>query len=163
MSSGNITLCCPRQSSGQNPNALVVVTSPRPQPVLPSHVLLKVDRFGFSANNITYQVLGEHPHFRCVELFYNSQCIAWIISYFDFHPVPESDNWSTSPTTHGLTPVWGFGTIIASTHPKIKEGERVYGYLAPTRYLLLPVAADVNKFTFYIPRPHLPAGELLRS
>jgi tRNA U38,U39,U40 pseudouridine synthase TruA len=56
--------------------------------------------------------------------------------------------------------VWGFGTVIKSTHPKIQEGERIYGYLAPTRYLLLPVSPnDVNKFSFYIPRPHLPAGE----
>jgi hypothetical protein len=65
-----------------------------------------------------------------------------------------------SPRTHGLIPVWGFGTIVKSSHPKLQEGERVYGYLAPTRYLLLPVSSnDVNKFAFYVPRPHLPAGE----
>jgi len=28
-----------------------------------NHVLLKVDRFGFSANNVTYGMLGEDPHF----------------------------------------------------------------------------------------------------
>ena len=54
--------------------------------------------------------------------------------------------------------------VIKSTHPKIEAGERIYGYLAPTRYLLLPVSPnDVNKFSFYIPRPHLPAGEYLDS
>lgn len=51
---------------------------------------------------------------------------------------------------------------MVSTHPKIKEGERVYGYFAPTRYLLLPVSSDVNKYSFYVPRPHFPAGELSR-
>ena len=56
--------------------------------------------------------------------------------------------------------MWGFGTVIKSTHPKIEEGERIYGYLAPTRYLLLPVSPnEVNKFAFYVPRPHMPAGE----
>jgi len=159
----NITLCCPRHSSGQKLDGPVLVTSPRPYPTLPNHVLLKVDKFAFSANNITYQALGDDPHFRCVEIFQNSWLGALMCySYFDFHPAPASDNGNVSPETHGLVPVWGFGTIIASTHPKIKEGERVYGYLAPTRYLLLPVALDVNKFSFYVPRPHLPAGELFK-
>ncbi|KAJ3486962.1 hypothetical protein NLJ89_g11759 [Agrocybe chaxingu] len=100
-----------------------------------------MDRFGFSANNVTYQALGEHPHFR----------------YFDFHPAPKASDGSTGPETHGLIPVWGFGTVVVSSHPKIQEGERVYGYFAPTRYLLLQVApADVNKYSFYVPRPHLP-------
>ncbi len=104
----------------------------RPYPALPSHFLLKVDKFGFSANNITYQALGE-----------------------DFHPAPASDNGNASPETQGLVPVWGFGTIIASTHPKIKEDERVYGYISST-----PSGLGCKKFSFYVPRPHLPAGEL---
>jgi len=100
-----------------------------------------MDRFGFSANNITYQALGEHSHFR----------------YFDFHPVPEQLDEKVSSKTHGVIPVWGFGTVISSTHAKIDEGERVYGYFAPTRYLLLPISSsDLNKFSFYVPRPHLP-------
>jgi len=79
------------------------------------------------------------------------------ISYFDFIPAPEAG--SVSPNTHGLVPVWGFGTVVTSTHPKIYVGERVYGYLAPSRYLLIPVSpSDVNKYAFYVPRLHLPAG-----
>lgn len=79
------------------------------------------------------------------------------LSYFDFHPAPEAEG--VSQKSHGLIPVWGFGTVVTSTHPKIREGERVYGYLAPTRYLLVPVSpSDVNKHAFYVPRPHLPAG-----
>jgi Protein of unknown function (DUF2855) len=80
--------------------------------------------------------------------------------YFDFHLAPECEASSVSPETHGLIPVWGFGTIAKSSLPKIHVGERVYGYFAPTRYLsvcLLP--SDVNKFSFYVSRPHLPAGE----
>ncbi|RDB30096.1 hypothetical protein Hypma_014145 [Hypsizygus marmoreus] len=135
----NLTLCVPRTSSGRDPHQPVLVHWKQPDECSPNHVLIKVDRFGFSANNITYQALGEHPHFR----------------YFDFNTTPQTD--SVSPKTHGIFPVWGFGTILKSTHPKIHEGERVYGYFAPTRYLLVPVSpADVNKHAFYVPRPHLP-------
>jgi len=82
------------------------------------------------------------------------------IRYFDFHPAPTLG--SVSPKTHGLIPVWGFGTIVNSTHPRVQAGERVYGYLAPTRYLLVPVSpSDVNKYSFFVPRPHLPAGKAL--
>ena len=78
--------------------------------------------------------------------------------YFDFHPAPRADG--VSPETHGLIPVWGFGTVVDSTHARIHIGERVYGYFAPTRYLLVPVSpSDVNKHAFYVPRPHLPAGK----
>jgi Protein of unknown function (DUF2855) len=79
--------------------------------------------------------------------------------YFDFHPAPERKASSVSPKTHGLIPVWGFGTIAKSSHPKIHVGERVYGYFAPSRYLLVSISpSDVNKFSFYVSRPHLPAG-----
>ncbi|OAX41295.1 hypothetical protein K503DRAFT_712948 [Rhizopogon vinicolor AM-OR11-026] len=134
----NFILCHPRSSSGQNPNRAIVVKCDVPQTIPRDHVLLEVDRFGFSANNITYQALGEAPHFR----------------YFDFHHLPEADG--VSSKTHGLTPVWGFGTIIKSTHPEVQAGERVYGYFAPVRYLLLPVSPRVNKYAFFVPRPHLP-------
>lgn len=77
--------------------------------------------------------------------------------YFDFNPAPSVGK--VSSETHGLVPVWGFGTVVTSNHPKIHEGEQVYGYFAPTRYLLVPVSpSDVNKHAFYVPRPHLPAG-----
>ncbi|KAG6828346.1 hypothetical protein H0H92_008285 [Tricholoma furcatifolium] len=76
--------------------------------------------------------------------------------YFEFIDAPNAG--LVSPKTHGLIPVWGFATVITSGHPKVHEGERVYGYFAPSRYLLLPVSpADVNKYAFYVPRPHFPA------
>ncbi|GJE99571.1 DUF2855 family protein [Phanerochaete sordida] len=136
----NVTLCVPRPSSQQDPHKPVLARSQLPAKLEGNHVLIKVDKFGFSANNVTYQALGEAPHFR----------------YFDFHPAPRVDE--ASPETHGVIPVWGFGTVVKSTHPRIQPGERVYGYFAPTKYLLVPVSpADVNKYNFHIPRPHLPA------
>ncbi|KXN84064.1 hypothetical protein AN958_00514 [Leucoagaricus sp. SymC.cos] len=144
----NVTLCSPRpsafeSSANETPTSPCLVTTTINSTILSSnHILIHIDYFGFSANNVTYQALGEHPHFR----------------YFEFHPAPESVQDSVSPRTHGLIPVWGFGTIQASTHPKLSVGERVYGYFAPTRYLVLPISPkDVNKFAAYVPRPHLPA------
>ncbi|KAJ7161455.1 hypothetical protein C8R43DRAFT_992917 [Mycena crocata] len=134
----NLSLCFSRPSNSGD--RAVVAASSIPTNLPANHVLIQVDRFGFSANNITYQALGEQPHFR----------------YYDFHSVPETDK--VSQKTHGLVPVWGFGTVVASTVPKIPSGERIYGYLAPCRYLLVPVSpSDVNKHAFYVPRPHLPA------
>ncbi|KAG2154153.1 uncharacterized protein EDB93DRAFT_1132941 [Suillus bovinus] len=134
----NLILCHPRASSGQDPNQAIIVKCEVPQTIPNDHVLLEVDRFGFSTNNMTYQALGEALHFR----------------YFEFHHAPEAEG--ASSKTHGVTPVWGFGTIIKSTHPKVHTGERVYGYFAPARYLLLSVSPDVNKYAFFVPRPHLP-------
>lgn len=136
----NLTLCVPRPSSSQDPHHPVLARTRLPLGLPQNHVLIEVERFGFSANNVTYQALGEAPHFR----------------YFDFHTAPSTG--VVSPTTHGLIPVWGFGTIINSTHARIRIGERVYGYLAPTRYLILPVSpSDVNRYSFFVPRPHLPS------
>ncbi|KAF7335834.1 hypothetical protein MVEN_02239700 [Mycena venus] len=137
----NLSLCFQRPSARLvSGDKAVIAASAIPRQLPPNSILIKVDRFGFSANNVTYQALGEQAHFR----------------YYDFHPAPEVGD--VSPKTHGLVPVWGFGTIVASSHPKISPGERIYGYLAPSRYLLVPVSpSDVNKHAFYVPRPYLPA------
>ncbi|KAJ7056649.1 hypothetical protein C8F01DRAFT_1154442 [Mycena amicta] len=117
MTSENISLCVRRPSApGSTGEHAVLAFSSVPTQTLPqNHVLIRVERFGFSANNVTYEALGEQTHFR----------------YFDFHAAPETGK--VSSKTHGLVPVWGFGTVVASTHPKIPLGERVYGYLAPYR------------------------------
>ena len=171
----NISLCSPRTSSGQNPSTPILVVSAKPLGCPPNHVLIKIDRFGFSANNITYQALGEHPHFRWIFLPHsvkkkesrfadNNRWLGIGFRYYEFHPAPECEASSVSPKTHGLIPVWGFGTISKSSHPKIQVGELVYGYFAPTRYLLVSLSpSDVNEFSFYVSRPHLPAGDFNTS
>lgn len=74
----NTTLCSPRPSTltaagsnknpGPDPTQPTLVTTPLDGASLaPNHILIRVDHFGFSANNVTYQALGEHPHFRCVQ------------------------------------------------------------------------------------------------
>lgn len=64
MSTTNVTLCVPRASSGLDPSHPALAETPKPMSIPENHVLIRVDRFGFSANNITYQALGEAPNFR---------------------------------------------------------------------------------------------------
>ncbi|MCX7319856.1 MAG: DUF2855 family protein [Hyphomicrobiales bacterium] len=91
---------------------------------LPSHealpedgLLVKVDRFAFTANNITYAMLGD------------------IMKYWQLFPAPDD---------FGNIPVWGFGDVIASNHQQIAEGERLFGYFPMATHLVI-AAADVSK------------------
>ena len=85
---------------------------------LPEGALLtKVDRFAFTANNITYAVLGDE------------------LKYWELFPAPDG---------FGNIPVWGFGEVIASQHPGIAIGERLFGYFPMATHLMIE-AADVSK------------------
>ncbi len=85
--------------------------------------LLRVDRVGLTANNVTYAVLGES--FR----------------YWDFFPAePGWGRW-------GLVPLWGFADIAASAVVDVAVGGRVYGYLPPASHLVVrPGRADARGF-----------------
>jgi Protein of unknown function (DUF2855) len=80
-------------------------------------LLIKVDRFAFTANNITYAVLGDE------------------MKYWQLFP---------APTGFGNIPVWGFGDVIASRHPDVPEGERLFGYFPMATHLMIE-AADASK------------------
>ena len=80
-------------------------------------LLVKVDRFAFTANNITYAVAGD------------------LLKYWQLFPAPGN---------FGNIPVWGFGDVIASRHPGIAEGERLFGYFPMATHLVIE-AADVSK------------------
>lgn len=65
MTDHNLTLVVPRLSGfPQLEVSSVLVSHPNPGQLPQNHVLVRVDRFGFTANNVSYQVLGEVPHFR---------------------------------------------------------------------------------------------------
>ena len=81
---------------------------------LPAEALLvRVDRFALTANNITYAVLGDQ------------------LKYWQLFP---------APTGFGIIPVWGFGDVIASKHPAIAEGERLFGYVPMGTHLMIDAA-----------------------
>jgi len=85
---------------------------------LPDEALLvKVTRFAFTANNITYAVTGDQ------------------LKYWTLFPASEN---------FGNIPVWGFGEVIVSKHPAIAEGEILFGYFPMATHLVIE-AADVRK------------------
>ncbi len=84
-------------------------------------VLVRVDRFAFTANNVTYGAVGE------------------LIGYWNFFPAREG--W-------GRIPVWGFGDIVRSRHDALTSGERVYGYFPMSTHLV--VQADEVSATGFI-------------
>jgi hypothetical protein len=86
----------------------------------PGQALLRVDRFGLTANNITYAVFGER------------------MSYWDFFPAEEG--W-------GHVPMWGFAEVQQSEAKGVEPGTRLYGYLPPSSYLVVtPVRVSEHGF-----------------
>jgi NADPH:quinone reductase-like Zn-dependent oxidoreductase len=92
----------------------------------PGQVLLRVDAFGLTANNVTYAVFGE------------------AMSYWAFFPAP--DGW-------GRVPVWGFAEVEESAADGVAAGARVYGYLPPGSHLLV-TPADADERGFLDASPH---------
>lgn len=85
---------------------------------LPADALLvRVERFAFTANNITYAVMGDE------------------LKYWQIFPAPQG---------FGNIPVWGFGEVIASQHSGVTVGERLFGYFPMATHLVIE-AADVSK------------------
>ncbi len=85
--------------------------------LLDEALLVKVTRFAFTANNITYAVMGDQ------------------LKYWQLFPAPKD---------FGNIPVWGFGEVIASKHPAVTAGETLFGYFPMATHLVIE-AADVSK------------------
>jgi hypothetical protein len=71
-------------------------------------VLLQIDRFAFTSNNVTYAAFGE------------------AMQYWNFFPTEKG--W-------GNIPVWGFADVIASKADGVQVGERFYGYYPMATHL----------------------------
>jgi hypothetical protein len=76
----------------------------------PGQVLLAIDRFALTANNVTYAVFGE------------------AMAYWSFFPAAEG---------FGRVPVWGFADVVRSAHEDLAVGERVYGYWPMSTHLVV--------------------------
>jgi hypothetical protein len=82
--------------------------------------LLRVEKFGLTANNITYAVFGE------------------AMSYWNFFPA--EDGW-------GRVPMWGFAEVEQSEASGVEPGTRIYGYLPPSSQLLVaPTSISAGGF-----------------
>jgi hypothetical protein len=74
-------------------------------------VLVKVEQFAFTANNMTYALIGG--------------ATGW---YWDFFPAPRG--W-------GRIPVWGFGNVVASEADSVEPGEELFGYFPMSKHVVL--------------------------
>jgi hypothetical protein len=74
-------------------------------------VILRVDQFAFTANNVTYAMFGDAMH------------------YWDFFP--------TGDPQWGVIPVWGFATVEESAVDDIAVGERFYGYFPTSTHVVV--------------------------
>ncbi len=81
----------------------------------PGQVLFRVDRFAFTANNISYAMAGD------------------MLKYWEFFPTGE-EGW-------GCIPTMGFGDVIASSHEGVAVGTRCSGFFPMSTHLLIEPAA----------------------
>jgi hypothetical protein len=101
-------------------HATRLVDGPVPE-VEAGQVLLVVERFGLTSNNITYGVLGDQ------------------LGYWGFFPV--ADGW-------GRIPAWGFARVVASKVSGVEAGVRVFGYLPMATHLVVePTHVSERGFT----------------
>ncbi len=108
-------------------------------PALEPHqgqVLLRVDRVGMTANNVTYAVFGD------------------AMQYWDFFPVAPEDR-----AAYGRVPLWGFAVVEKSTVREVEDGTRLYGYLPTSSHLIVePAKVDEKGFRDASShRQHLPS------
>lgn len=75
-----------------------------------NQVLLEIDKFSFTSNNVTYGVVGER------------------MNYWDFFPTLSG---------YGIIPAWGLANVIISNHPDVQVGQRFYGYYPMSTHLLV--------------------------
>jgi hypothetical protein len=105
--------------------ARTVVAPGEPPAPAEGEALLRVDRVGLTANNITYAVLGESMRY-------------W--EFFPPGPRGLGGEW-------GLPPLWGFAEVTESRAAGVEPGLRVYGYLPPASHLIVrPARVDGSGF-----------------
>lgn len=93
-------------------------------------VLLKLERFSFTANNVTYGASGN------------------TIGYWQFFPPSQQEG-----NTYGLIPVWGMAEVVTSRCDTVAKGERIYGYFPPAHFLRV-TPGRINPYQFTDMAPH---------
>lgn len=120
---------------------LVQGPSPEAIQLAPEQVLLRVDRFVLSTNNLTYAALGDSYGF-------------WKL--FD------------APAPFGRVPAWGYAEVVRTAHPDIAVGRRFFGFVPMSSHVVLTAASvssgivditpsrrGVNRaYNYYADAPH---------
>lgn len=87
-----------------------VQRTPLPAHLAAGQVLLRLDRFALTTNNITYALTGD------------------MLGYWRFFPAEPP--W-------GRLPVMGFADVVRSAHADLNVGERVFGFFPMSTHLLV--------------------------
>jgi len=100
-------------------------------PLADGQVRVGIAHFALTSNNITYAAMGD------------------AMQYWQFFPV-DAD---ADGVAWGRIPVWGFGTVLASSHSDVAVGERLYGYLPMSSSVDL-IPGKVSAASFMDTAPH---------
>lgn len=92
----------------------------------PGQVVLQIDHFALTANNITYAAMGES------------------MRYWRFFPALQG--W-------GSIPVWGFAEVLVSRCEGVAVGERVYGFYPMASHLVI-APTQLRSGSFVDGSPH---------
>lgn len=85
----------------------------------PGQVQLRIEKFAFTANNVTYGAYGD------------------TIGYWQLFPAKKG--W-------GRIPVWGFGEVIHSANDAVPPGGRYYGFFPMSTFLTVQAEARAGGF-----------------
>ncbi len=97
------------------------ISAHTPSAIGNGQLLLKINQFAFTANNITYAVAGD------------------TVGYWKFFPVSNDE---------GIIPVWGFADVVESKSDAFTAGERIYGYYPMASHIVLePIKIKNGNFT----------------
>ena len=112
-----------------------------------NEILLDIDKFSFTANNMTYAHAGGPP-----------------LSYWHFYDnlfregVSKDESHGKGGSPLGIIPVWGFGTVTHSRNEDIPEGSRHYGFYPMANSVKFnPSKASPPSFTVAREDPELAA------
>jgi len=90
-------------------------------PLGDGEVLVAIDKFGLTANNVSYAISGD------------------FIGYWKYYPA--EGEW-------GKVPVWGFGDVVESKCAEVAVGERLWGFFPmATHVTLKPGKVSAGQFT----------------
>ena len=86
-----------------------------PEPLADGEIRVRVDAFGFTANNVTYAAAGD------------------LIGYWTFFPAPDLGD----DVEWGRVPVWGFADVVESRSDLVIGGDRLFGYFPMSTELVI--------------------------
>jgi len=86
-------------------------------------IVVKIDQFAYTSNNVTYAVAGD------------------MIGYWKFFPAAGDDSEGM-----GVIPVWGFADVVRSKVVDVPVGDRLFGYFPPATHLVIkPTAVAAHR------------------